>query len=97
MFSKPAKIIGYQPHMHNRGQAMCMEVIYPNGTSEMLSCVDRYNFGWHTGTCSDDDAAPLLPKGTILHQIGWHDNTAGNRWNPDPRNWAGMGSGRSTR
>ena len=31
-----------------------------------------------------DDAAPLLPAGTILHTIMWHDNSAGNRANPDP-------------
>jgi hypothetical protein len=31
-----------------------------------------------------DDAAPLLPKGTVLHAIMWHDNTAKNPFNPDP-------------
>ena len=34
---------------------------------------------------------PLLPKNTILHTITWHDNSRANRWNPDPRNWAGFG------
>ena len=38
-----------------------------------------------------DDGAPLLPAGTILHVIGWHDNSGGNPNNPDPRNWAGPG------
>ena len=36
--------------------------------------------------------APLLPAGTLLHVIAWHDNSAGNRLNPDPRNWVGWGS-----
>ena len=35
--------------------------------------------------------APLLPKGTTLHVISWHDNSAANRWNDDPRNWTGFG------
>ena len=31
-----------------------------------------------------DDAAPLLPAGTVLHSIMWHDNTVNNKFNPDP-------------
>ena len=34
---------------------------------------------------------PLLPKGTTLHVTSWHDNSEANRWNDDPRNWAGFG------
>ncbi|MCE2541200.1 MAG: hypothetical protein J4G16_12710 [Acidobacteria bacterium] len=34
---------------------------------------------------------PLLPAGTMMHTITWHDNSEANRWNPDPRNWAGFG------
>ena len=32
-----------------------------------------------------DDAAPLLPKGTIIKVLAWHDNTAGEQVNPDPK------------
>ena len=38
------------------------------------------------------DAAPLLPKGTILHIIGYMDNTDSNPNVPDPRNWQGSGN-----
>ena len=31
-----------------------------------------------------DEQAPLLPAGTILHTIMWHDNSPENRNNPDP-------------
>ena len=24
--------------------------------------------------------------------MGWHDNTATNRYNPDPKNWVGFGN-----
>ena len=34
---------------------------------------------------------PLLPAGTVLHFIGWHDNSANNRGNNDPDNWIGYG------
>jgi hypothetical protein len=36
--------------------------------------------------------APLLPKGTILHIIGYFDNTPANKNVPDPRNWSGSGN-----
>ncbi len=29
--TKPARILSFQPHMHNRGKAQCMEAIYPGG------------------------------------------------------------------
>jgi hypothetical protein len=40
----------------------------------------------------DDDHAPLLPKGAILHIIGYMDNTEKNKNVPDPRNWQGSGN-----
>jgi hypothetical protein len=39
----------------------------------------------------DDDSAPLLPKGTIVHLIGFLDTTAANKNPADPRNWFGGG------
>ena len=89
---KPARLTGYQPHMHNRGKAQCIEAIYPNMTVEQLSCVNRYNFGWQIAYNYADDVTPLLPAGTIIHATTWHDNSAKNQFNPDPRNWVGFGN-----
>ena len=89
---KPARLTGYQPHMHNRGKAQCLEAIYPNMTVEPLSCVNRYNFGWQIVYNYDDEVTPLLPAGTIIHTTTWHDNSAKNPFNPDPRNWVGFGN-----
>ena len=69
--------------MHSRGKAECLEAIYPNGKPEMLSCA-KFTFNWHINYLYGDDAAPLLPAGTVLHSISWHDNTAANKSNPDP-------------
>ena len=80
---KPARLLSFQPHMHNRGKAECLEAIYPNGKTEMLSCA-RFLFNWHLNYVYDEDSAPLLPAGTILHSIMWHDNTANSKFNPDP-------------
>ena len=88
---EPTQVTGFQPHMHIRGKRMCVEAIQPNGLIETLSCTG-HNFGWHIVYNYDDEEAPLLPAGTILHVIGWHDNTAANRYNPDPKNWVGFGN-----
>jgi mono/diheme cytochrome c family protein len=80
---KPARLLSFQPHMHNRGKAECLEAIYPNGKTEMLSCA-RFEFNWMRNYVYADDAAPLLPAGTILHSIMWHDNSEQARFNPDP-------------
>jgi hypothetical protein len=58
---------------------------------ETLSCVDRYQFAWHIVYLYDEDSQPLLPAGTILHTIGYHNNTASNRFNPDPDNLVTFG------
>lgn len=98
---QPALVASFQPHMHNRGKAMCMEAIYPDtatntarpgpARTETLSCVSDYQFGWHITYPYKDEVAPLLPAGTIIHITSWHDNTANNKYNPNPRNWVGYG------
>jgi len=80
---KAARLLSFQPHMHNRGKAECIEAIYPTGRTEMLSCA-KFRFNWHLNYVYGDEAAPLLPAGTVLHSIMWHDNSAANPFNPDP-------------
>lgn len=89
-FEKNVRLTGFQPHLHNRGKRQCIEAIYPDATTEMLSCAN-WDFGWHIVYNYLDDVQPLLPAGTMMHTITWHDNSAANKWNPDPRNWAGFG------
>jgi len=85
--TKPARLLSFQPHMHNRGKASCMEAIYPGGHKvEMISCVSHYQFAWHLVYLYDDDYQPLLPAGTVLHLTSWYDNSTGNKFNPDSDN-----------
>jgi hypothetical protein len=88
---KAARIESFQPHMHLRGKAQSLEAILPTGQKVMLSHVDRFNFNWHNAYVYADEAAPLLPKGTVLKATSWHDNTAANKANPDPNVWVGYG------
>jgi hypothetical protein len=86
-----ARIENFQAHMHLRGKGMSMEALYPDGRREMLSQINDFNFNWHNMYIYADDAAPLLPKGTILHFLAWYDNTNANKSNPDPDQWVGWG------
>jgi len=91
-FSKAARLTAFQPHTHIRGKYQCLELIYPSQPikSEVVSCAN-WNYNWHMIYNYADDVAPLIPAGTILHVITWHDNSEANRHNPDPRNWTGPG------
>jgi len=86
-----ARLENFQPHMHLRGKAMLLEALLPDGTKRTLSYVDHFSFNWMTNYIYSDDAAPVLPKGTIIHTTAWHDNTVNNKNNPDPNQWVGWG------
>jgi len=88
---RSGRLESFQAHMHLRGKAMALEAILPNGQKQMLSYVPDFNFNWHNSYVYEDDEAPLLPKGTILHVTAWHDNTAAKKSNPDPNQWVGFG------
>jgi hypothetical protein len=83
------KMTSYGPHMHAPGMRFCVEAIWA-GRAETINC-SGYDHNWIQAYTYADDAAPLLPKGTILHGIGYFDNTAANSNVVDARNWSGMG------
>jgi len=83
------KIIAFEPHLHAPGVRMCLEAIWGMNVQQ-LNCVG-YDHNWVKQYLYEDDAAPLLPKGTILHLIGFLDTTPANKNPADPRNWAGGG------
>ena len=87
----PARLENFQPHMHLRGKAMALEAILPNGTRQMINFVNNFQFNWMNSYEYTDDAAPIFPKGTIISVTAWHDNTVGNKNNPDPTQWVGGG------
>src|SRR6266487_1725854 len=86
-----ALIENFQPHFHLRGKSMQVEAILPDGSKQVISYVGNFNFNWMTNYIYDDDAAPLLPKGTVIHVSAWYDNTKANKNNPDSDQWVGYG------
>ncbi len=91
LLRQPARLENFQPHMHLRGKAMSIEAILPDGTTQMLSYVDHFNFNWMNNYIYAEEAAPVLPKGAMIHVTAWHDNTRSNPNNPDPDQWVGFG------
>jgi len=70
------------PHMHLRGSAMEFKALYPDGRSEVLLNVPNYSFSWQTVYYLKKPIA--IPKGTKILVSGYFDNSAKNKYNPDP-------------
>jgi hypothetical protein len=90
VLEQPTKITSFEPHLHAPGTRMCLEAIWGYNI-QTLSCVG-YDHNWVRGYSYAEGYEPLLPKGTILHIIGYMNNSPSNKNVPDPRNWQGSGN-----
>ena len=76
-----ATILAFFPHMHLRGKAFKYEAILPNGETQVLLDIPRYDFNWQM---SYRLAEPLkLPAGSTIRATAWYDNSDKNPANPD--------------
>ena len=75
-------IVTLMPHMHLRGAAMEIKAFYPDGRSETLLNVPQYSFSWQEVYYLKRPAT--IPKGTKILVTGYFDNSAKNKFNPDP-------------
>jgi peroxiredoxin len=81
-FRADGYVLGFMPHMHLRGKDFRYEAVYPDGRTEPLLSVPRFNFGWQSAYRLRE---PLpVPKGTKIHCIAHFDNSVDNPNNPDP-------------
>ena len=75
------QLVYLQPHMHLRGKDYEVRLIYPDGKTETIFKA-KWDFNWQLGF---DLAKPIpIPKGTRIVGIAHYDNSANNKWNPDP-------------
>ncbi|HEY7499424.1 MAG TPA: cytochrome c [Vicinamibacterales bacterium] len=71
------------PHTHLRGKSWQYTAVYPDGRSEVLLSVPKYDFNWQTDYVF---TVPMkLPKGTKIRAVAHYDNSAANKSNPDPK------------
>ncbi|MDF1756558.1 MAG: redoxin domain-containing protein [Verrucomicrobiales bacterium] len=79
-FDIPA--MSFMAHMHTRGSAFSYEITYPDGKSEMLLDIPRYDFNWQLRY--ELKTPKFLPKGSTVKVTGVFDNSTNNKANPDP-------------
>jgi hypothetical protein len=93
-----AKLVYIQPHMHLRGKDYELRLIYPTGETDVVF-KGKWNFDWQIGYQLEKPIP--MPKGTRVLAIAHYDNSANNKFNPDPttevlwgdQNWEEMQSG----
>ena len=74
------KLVSILHHMHLRGKRFEINAHYPDGRSETLIRIPKYDFNWQTTYVLE--TPKLLPKGTRLEAIGLYDNTPNNLRGP---------------
>jgi hypothetical protein len=75
------ELVYLQPHMHLRGKDYEVRLISPSGESTTIFKA-KWDFNWQLGF---DLAEPIpIPRGTRIVGIAHFDNSAGNKYNPDP-------------
>lgn len=74
-------LLSLLPHMHLRGKSFKYEADYPDGTSEVLLSVPRYDFNWQLRYVLTEPK--MLPRGTTLRCTAYFDNSNDNLSNPD--------------
>lgn len=78
-----AKIISFFPHMHLRGKDFEYRAVFPNGETETLLRVPKYDFNWQLAYKPAEEIA--LPAGTRLECTAHFDNSVNNPANPNPK------------
>ncbi|MBZ5601668.1 MAG: cytochrome c [Acidobacteriia bacterium] len=77
-----SELVSMMPHAHLRGKAFEYKITRPDGSSEVVLRVPKYDFNWQLTYWLD---APIhMPKGTKVELTAWYDNSANNPYNPDP-------------
>ena len=81
-FLEDSHITAIFPHTHLRGKSWSYQIVYPDGRSEVVLTVPKYDFNWQTYYVFTTPLA--APKGSRLEAVAHYDNSAENKWNPDP-------------
>lgn len=82
-FLKDVELVWLWPHAHLRGKSAMFKLIHPDGREEILLNVPRYDFNWQLSY----QTSVKIPKGARIHAELRYDNSAKNKFNPDPSRW----------
>ncbi len=77
------ELLSFFPHMHLRGKAFEYRLVKPDGETETLLKVPKYDFNWQL---SYRLAKPIvIEPGSRIEATAWFDNSPNNPENPDPK------------
>jgi hypothetical protein len=85
--NKDAELVWMSPHMHYRGKEMTWSVTYPDGRTEILLSVPRFQYTWQL----QYQTRVKIPAGTLLRVEARYDNSSRNKFNPNPNVWVYSG------
>jgi hypothetical protein len=75
-------LVSMMPHAHLRGKAFEYRIVRPDGETETVLKVPKYDFNWQLTYYL---AKPMhLTKGTKVQVVAEFDNSVNNPYNPDP-------------
>lgn len=81
-FDHPAEIVLLFPHAHYRGKSSKFDLQYPDGRTETILSVPKYDFNWQHNYALEEPIQ--VPAGTRLIHETIYDNSEKNFANPDP-------------
>lgn len=76
------QLVSMMPHMHFRGKDFKFTATYPDGHQEVILSVPKYDFNWQL--IYEVSKYVALPNGTRIDCVAHFDNSANNKFNPDP-------------
>jgi hypothetical protein len=80
-FLEDVTIYSMAPHTHLRGKTWEYTMTYPDGRTEVILSVPKYDFNWQTDYVF---STPLrVAKGSVLRSVAQYDNSKENKSNPD--------------
>ena len=74
------QLVYLQPHMHLRGKDYEVRADFPTEKRKLFKA--KWDFNWQIGY--DLEKPIAIPKGTRIVGIAHYDNSANNKFNPDP-------------
>ena len=86
-FLKDVELVWFRPHAHVRAKSVRYTLTYPDGREEIVLDVPRYDFNWQLTYRT----SLKIPKGARMHVQFAYDNSARNKYNPDPSKWVYYG------
>jgi len=82
LIREPAMLVGMRAHMHLRGKSFRFVARYPNGESEILLEISKFDFNWQPYYYLETPKP--LPAGTRIEAEAAFDNSPNNPANPNP-------------